>query len=101
MRGEELTSTLDLVALGLVLVGQPLGSFKASVAHEFPVVDPQPEEPPIEEPRDDGKMDTVGKGVEKIHVVIFDHTIDEINWRGFGYCGVITSEHPTNTMSFR
>lgn len=42
-----LTSTLDLVALRLVLVGQPLSPFEEFVAADLPSIDPRAEEPPM------------------------------------------------------
>lgn len=61
VKGEGLTSILDLVALGLVLAGQPFGPFEVPAAPELPIMDPRPKDPPVEEPRGDAKKTLPGK----------------------------------------
>lgn len=67
-----MTSTLDLVALGLVLADLPLGSFEELVVPKPPHAEPRLEEPSTEEQQSDGKTTIIEKGAEEVDAAIVD-----------------------------
>lgn len=75
---EGLISTLDPVAIGLVLAGQPLGPFEENVALEPPPAEPRPEDPSLEQAQGDGKITIIEKGAKKVDAAIVVQILDEI-----------------------
>lgn len=74
---EGLTSTLDSVALGLVIAGQPLSPFKEAGFTEPPPVESRTEEPPAadEEPKGDPKVSVGDKRAGEVNATIVDQTL--------------------------